>query len=194
MVIVSGAESASIDLGDAMLAPEPTLDGLRVLLVDDDADTREAISAVLKECGAEVSAFACAPEALAALRREVPDVLVSDIAMPGMDGHLLMRRIRELAAERGGSIPAIAPGSESGKRSDDRRGAARGTRAGSWSPQEGGASTPLAAPGSFAAAAMTTRTASYDTERCAASAAAAGRGRAPAFGQARPICRAMSHR
>jgi len=108
MVIVSGAEPASIDLGDAMLAPEATLDGLRVLLVDDDADTREAIYAVLKECGAEVSAFACAPEALAALRREVPDVLVSDIAMPGMDGHLLMRRIRELAAERGGSIPAIA--------------------------------------------------------------------------------------
>src|SRR5437870_7842217 len=105
MVIGSGAEPASIDLGDAMLAPEPTLDGLLVLLVDDDADTREAISAVLKECGAEVSAFACAPEALAALRREIPDVLVSDIAMPGMDGHLLMRRIRELAAERGGASP-----------------------------------------------------------------------------------------
>jgi len=83
---------------------------------------------------------------------------------------------------------ANEPGSESGKRSDDRRGVPEGT------PQEGGASTPLAAPGSFAAAAMTTRTASYDTERCAASAAAAGRGRAPAFGQARPICRAMSHR
>src|SRR5439155_8214724 len=52
---------------------------------------------------------------------------------------------------------ANEPGSESGKRSDDRRGAARGTRAGSWTPQEGGASTPLAAPGSFAAAAMITR-------------------------------------
>ncbi len=55
---------------------------------------------------------------------------------------------------------ANEPGSESGKRSDDRRGAARGTRAGCWSPQEGGASTPLAAPGSFAAAAMITVTAS----------------------------------
>ena len=55
---------------------------------------------------------------------------------------------------------ANEPGRESGKRTDDRRGAARGTRAGSWSPQEGGASTPLAAPGSFAAAAMITRTAS----------------------------------
>ncbi len=55
---------------------------------------------------------------------------------------------------------ANEPGSESGKRSDDRRGAARGTRAGGWSPQEGGASTPLAAPGSFAAAAMITRMAS----------------------------------
>ena len=61
---------------------------------------------------------------------------------------------------------ANEPGSESGKRSDDRRGAARGTRAGSWPPQEGGASSHLAArlpprsPGSFAAAAMVTRTAS----------------------------------
>jgi len=59
------------------------------------------------------------------------------------------------------------PGSESGKRSDDRRGAAHGTRAGSWSPQEGGASQHLAArlapraPGSFAAAAMVTPTASW---------------------------------
>src|SRR5437773_12544445 len=62
---------------------------------------------------------------------------------------------------------AKEPGSESGKRSDDRRGAARGTRAGSWSPQEGGASNHSAArlpprsPGSFAAAAMVTRPASY---------------------------------
>jgi len=62
---------------------------------------------------------------------------------------------------------ANEPGSESGKRSDDRRGAARGTRAGSWSPQEGGASNHLAArlpprsPGSFAAAAMVTRAASW---------------------------------
>jgi len=61
---------------------------------------------------------------------------------------------------------ANEPGSESGKRSDDRRGAARGTRAGCWSPQEGGASSHLAArlpprsPGSFVAAAMITRTAS----------------------------------
>ena len=55
---------------------------------------------------------------------------------------------------------ANEPGSESGKRSDDRRGAPHGTRAGNWTPQKGGASTPLAAPGSFAAAAMITRTAS----------------------------------
>ena len=55
---------------------------------------------------------------------------------------------------------ANEPGSESGKRSDDRRGAARGTRAGYWSPQEGGASTPLAAPGPFAAAGTIARGAS----------------------------------
>jgi CheY-like chemotaxis protein len=104
MVSVSATEPASIDL----LEPEPALDGLRILLVDDDVDTREAVASVLAESGAEVTALGCAPDALAALRCEVPDVLVSDIAMPGMDGHRLMRRIRELAAERGGSIPAIA--------------------------------------------------------------------------------------
>src|SRR5204862_6842795 len=79
-------------------------------------------------------------------------------------------------------------GSESGKRSDDRRGAARGTRAGSWSPQEGGASSHLAArlpprsPGSFAAADMTTRTASLGLPRQAG----AQRGRIDTYGERPP--------
>ena len=107
MATVSVAEPVSIDLGHQMFQPEPALDGLRVLLVDDDADTRDAVAAVLTECGAEVMAFDCAYDALAAARASAPDVVVSDIAMPGMDGHTLMRKIRALGAQRG-SVPAIA--------------------------------------------------------------------------------------
>ena len=107
MASVSVAEPASIDLDRETLQPEPALDGLRILLVDDDADARDAIAAVLEECGAKVVAVGCGADALKALKIETPDVLVSDIAMPGMDGQSLMRRIRELGARRG-SIPAIA--------------------------------------------------------------------------------------
>ena len=107
MASVSVAERASIDSDRETLQPKPVLDRLRVLLVDDHADTRDAIAAVLAECGAQVVAVGCGADALKALENEAPDVLVSDIAMPGMDGQSLMRRIRELGARRG-SIPAIA--------------------------------------------------------------------------------------
>src|SRR5207244_99873 len=104
MVTVSVADPVSIDLGHEMFQPEPALDGLRVLLVDDDADTRDAVAAVLAECGAEVMAFDCASDALAALSGAMPDVVVSDIAMPGMDGHARMRKIRG-RGERPGDGP-----------------------------------------------------------------------------------------
>jgi CheY-like chemotaxis protein len=86
----------------------PSLQGLRVLVVDDDADARDAVRAVLEDSGAEVIAFASASEALAEIKNVRPDVLVSDIAMPGMDGHKLMRRIRALDVDRGGATPAAA--------------------------------------------------------------------------------------
>ena len=107
MATVSVAEPVSIDLGHQMFQPEPALDGLRVLLVDDDADTRDAVAAVLTECGAEVMAFDCSLDALAAVRSDAPDVVVSDIAMPGMDGHAFMRKIRGLGPRRG-NVPGIA--------------------------------------------------------------------------------------
>lgn len=107
MASVSVAEPASNDSDRETLEPEPALDGVRVLLVEDDADTRNAIAAVLAGCGAQVVAVGCGADALEALENEAPDVLVSDIAMPGMDGQALMRRIRELGARRG-STPAIA--------------------------------------------------------------------------------------
>ncbi|HEY2941714.1 MAG TPA: response regulator [Vicinamibacteria bacterium] len=82
--------------------------GLKVLVVDDDVDTRELIEWVLKRVGAEVTSVGSAREALEVLEREKPHVLVSDLAMPGEDGYALLKKIRALPAERGGRTPAIA--------------------------------------------------------------------------------------
>jgi CheY-like chemotaxis protein len=82
--------------------------GLKILVVDDDVDTRELIEWVLKRVGAEVTSVGSAREALDVLEREKPHVLVSDIAMPEEDGYALLKKIRALPPERGGRIPAIA--------------------------------------------------------------------------------------
>lgn len=82
--------------------------GLKILVVEDDVDTRELIEWVLKRAGAEVSSVGSAREALEALEREKPHLLVSDIAMPEEDGYELLKKIRALPPERGGRIPAIA--------------------------------------------------------------------------------------
>jgi signal transduction histidine kinase len=86
----------------------PPLDGLRVLVVDDQADARELLIAMLQQYGAEVIAVATVVDALEALPRIKPDVLVSDIGMPGEDGYALIRQVREMTAEQGGQIRAIA--------------------------------------------------------------------------------------
>jgi CheY-like chemotaxis protein len=82
--------------------------GLKILVVDDDVDTRELIEWVLKRVGAEVTSVGSAQEALEAVEREKPHVMVSDLAMPQEDGYALLRKIRALPPERGGRIPAIA--------------------------------------------------------------------------------------
>ena len=82
--------------------------GLKILVVDDDVDTRELIEWVLKRVGAEVTSVGSAREALDVLEREKAHLLVSDIAMPEEDGYGLLRKIRALPPERGGRIPAIA--------------------------------------------------------------------------------------
>jgi CheY-like chemotaxis protein len=82
--------------------------GLKILVVDDDVDTRELIEWVLKRVGAEVTSVGSAREALEVLEREKPHVLVSDIAMAEEDGYTLLKKIRALPPERGGRIPAIA--------------------------------------------------------------------------------------
>jgi len=99
--------------GDAPAGERPRpealqLGGLRVLIVDDDLEGREAMTAVLEKEGVQVIAVSSPDEALEAIRRESPDVLLSDIEMPGEDGHSLIRRVRELPADRGGEIPAAA--------------------------------------------------------------------------------------
>jgi PAS domain S-box-containing protein len=91
-------------------ASEPSirLDGLRVLVVDDEPDTRELLKFGLSRCGARVSAASTATEALKAIAEELPEVLISDIGMPEADGYELIRRVRSLPAERGGETPAVA--------------------------------------------------------------------------------------
>jgi PAS domain S-box-containing protein len=86
----------------------PELSGLRILLVDDEADSRDLLNFVLESCGALVSTAGSAAEALDIMERESFDVVVSDIGMPEEDGYSLIRRIRSLPAERGGSVAAIA--------------------------------------------------------------------------------------
>jgi PAS domain S-box-containing protein len=88
--------------------PAPSLDGFQLLVVDDEADAREFVTTVLEQYGAKVIAVASVSEALEAVERSQPDVLVSDIGMPGENGYSLIRKLRQLEAERGGRIPAIA--------------------------------------------------------------------------------------
>jgi len=84
------------------------LDGLRVLIVEDEASSREAIVELLASSGAEVRAAGSAAEAIVAFEAWQPDVLVSDIAMPDEDGYSLIRKIRLRSADLGGAVPALA--------------------------------------------------------------------------------------
>ena len=88
--------------------PASDLVGIKVLVVDDHLDARELIRRVLADCGAQVLIAGSAEDALSLVERERPDVLVSDIGMPDVDGLELLRRVRALGPARGGSVPAIA--------------------------------------------------------------------------------------
>jgi CheY-like chemotaxis protein len=84
------------------------LNQLRILVVDDEADVRELLVAILSEYGAQVSVAASAAAALTLLDQFKPDVLISDIGMPGVDGYMLMQQVRQLAPQQGGLVRAIA--------------------------------------------------------------------------------------
>ena len=97
--------------------PTPTLKGVQVLVVDDDPDARESIAVALEQSGACVHAVGSAAEAVESLERNPPDVLLSDIAMPGMDGYALLRQAR--ARLRGARVVAAALTAYAGE--EDRR-------------------------------------------------------------------------
>ncbi len=84
------------------------LDGLKVLVVDDEVDTLELIEELFGQCGAEVVTARSSAQALGLLEELTPHVIVSDIGMPGEDGVEFIRKVRELPPERGGNIPAVA--------------------------------------------------------------------------------------
>jgi PAS domain S-box-containing protein len=97
---------------DAAKRPMPSLEGVRVLVVEDEPDAREVALTALGDCGAEVTAVASTSEAMAVILGATPDqlphVVVADIGMPKEDGYSLIRRIRSLRPERGGRIPALS--------------------------------------------------------------------------------------
>ena len=99
------------------------LDGMRVLVVDDEPGTLEVIGEVLRLAGAEVVSASSAAEALAAFDGGTPDVLISDLAMPDVDGFQLIAKIRARSSAEGGRIPALALSAYAGP--DDRRHAIR---------------------------------------------------------------------
>jgi CheY-like chemotaxis protein len=84
------------------------LEGLHILVVDDEQDARELVTAVLESCMATVTAASSASEAIAAIKEVRPDILVSDIGMPEEDGYELLSKVRALPPNEGGRIPAVA--------------------------------------------------------------------------------------
>jgi CheY-like chemotaxis protein len=84
------------------------LSGVRILVVEDEADARHLLQRVLADCKADVRAAASATEALELMKAERFDVLVSDLGLPKIDGYQFMREVRRLSPEEGGSVPAIA--------------------------------------------------------------------------------------
>jgi len=103
----------------------PELRGIRILVVDDDDDSRDLVVSILEKCEAITIAASSAEQALAIVTRDWPDVLVSDIGMPGMDGYELVRAIRALPDERAQRVPAVAVTAYA-RQEDQRRALAEG--------------------------------------------------------------------
>ncbi|MGB7056734.1 MAG: response regulator [Geitlerinemataceae cyanobacterium] len=97
-----------------------SLQDLRVLVVDDDEDSRQMLAIILEQCGAKVWTVASAAEARRAIVREVPDVLLSDIGMPGEDGYDLIGQVKSLESKIGRKIPAAAITAYAGATDCDR--------------------------------------------------------------------------
>ena len=116
----TGAELARERDGEPLaLDTPPALAGLRVLVLEDEPDARELVERVLQDRGATTLVFGTALEALGACAAQAPDVIVSDIGLPGVDGYEFIRRLRMSEAQRGRTTPAAALTAFA--RSEDRR-------------------------------------------------------------------------
>lgn len=102
------AEHAFYPAGSVTSLPPAILKGLRVLVIDDEEDARELLTIALTQSGAEVRTAATVRAALDILGQWKPNVMVSDIGMPGEDGYDLIKTVRALESEHGGTIPAVA--------------------------------------------------------------------------------------
>src|SRR6187549_3164492 len=85
-----------------------SLDGVKILLVEDDEDIRDLLRMSLEARGAVLTAVESSSAAVAAIGTSPPDIVISDISMPGEDGHALLRKVRSMPLSSGGKIPAIA--------------------------------------------------------------------------------------
>ena len=103
-----GGQSQSGGVRSSLPADRLNLAGVRVLVVDDEADARTLLQRLLEDRGATVQNAASVAEAIALIPEQRPDVLISDIGMPEEDGYALIRQVRALPPERGGGTPAIA--------------------------------------------------------------------------------------
>jgi PAS domain S-box-containing protein len=102
------SDQAHVMLANSETFAEQTLKDLRILVVEDDTDTRELLKTILERCGAEVCAVISSNAALAAMTESIPNVLISDIGMSGESGYDLIKKVRALDPERGGRVPAVA--------------------------------------------------------------------------------------
>lgn len=93
---------------DSLLVRVPSFAGLKVLVIDDELDARELVKRILVRCNTDVATAANAREGLEILKREKPDLIISDIGMPGKNGYQFMLEVRKLPMEDGGRTPAIA--------------------------------------------------------------------------------------
>ena len=93
---------------EALAQALPHLDGVSVLVVDDDADSRSFVCQLLEHHGATVSMSDSTSDALSRFRQLRPDVIISDIGMPDEDGYALIKRVRSLSSHEGGNTPAMA--------------------------------------------------------------------------------------
>lgn len=112
------SSAAPVDATRPMSSARPRLDGLRILVVEDDDDARALVQTIMADCGGRVTTASDVPEAIVSFESEPPDVLLSDIGLPGQNGYDLIQWIRSLPPERGGRVPAVAMTAYA--RTDDR--------------------------------------------------------------------------